>query len=159
MPDTPDLQKHFGQPSGQQPGCGFPVAHLLALCDAASGLIIDLLASPWWLHDLTRISELHPHLRPGDVLVADRGFCSYAHLALLFKQITHAVLRVHQLGRGVRGVAGISGVAGAALSRRRAGLPHTHGDAGNDAACSRATARTACGRNLWCLRWCIIWCV
>ncbi|MBV8488743.1 MAG: hypothetical protein JO161_10735, partial [Planctomycetaceae bacterium] len=31
MPDTPELQEHFGQPSGQQPGCGFPVAHLLAL--------------------------------------------------------------------------------------------------------------------------------
>lgn len=96
MPDTPDLQKHFGQPSGQKPGCGFPVAHLLALCDAATGAIIDLLASPWWLHDLTRMNELHPQLRPHDVLVADRGFCSYAHLALLFKQETHAVLRVHQ---------------------------------------------------------------
>ena len=25
MPDVPELQKHFGQPSVQQPGCGFPV--------------------------------------------------------------------------------------------------------------------------------------
>ena len=31
MPDTPDLQEHFGQPGAQKPGCGFPVAHLLAL--------------------------------------------------------------------------------------------------------------------------------
>jgi len=31
MPDTPELQAHFGQPGGQQPGCGFPVAHLMAL--------------------------------------------------------------------------------------------------------------------------------
>lgn len=96
MPDTPDLQKHFGQPSSQKPGCGFPVAHLLALCDAATGAIIDLLASSWWMHDLTRVGELHPHLRGGDVLVADRGFCSYAHLALLFVQKVHAVFRVHQ---------------------------------------------------------------
>ena len=27
MPDTPELQKEFGQPGGQKPGCGFPVAH------------------------------------------------------------------------------------------------------------------------------------
>lgn len=96
MPDTPGLQKHFGQPSGQQPGCGFPIAHLLALCDAATGTIIDLLASSWRIHDLTRTAELHPHLRGGDVLVADRGFCSYAHLALLFMQKVQTVFRVHQ---------------------------------------------------------------
>lgn len=96
MPDTPDLQKHFGQPSAQKPGCGFPVAHLLALCDAGTGAIIDLLASPWRIHDLTRMGELHPHLRDGDVLVADRGFCSYAHLALLFMRKVQVVFRVHQ---------------------------------------------------------------
>ncbi|MDY7107405.1 MAG: hypothetical protein SYC29_02095 [Planctomycetota bacterium] len=36
MPDTPALQKHFGQPSGQKRGCGFPVAHLMALCDLST---------------------------------------------------------------------------------------------------------------------------
>jgi hypothetical protein len=29
MPDTPELQDHFGQPGGQRPGCGCPVAHFL----------------------------------------------------------------------------------------------------------------------------------
>ena len=43
-----------------------------------------------------RWSELHPELRPGDVLVADRGFCSYAHLALLVQAGVHAVFRIHQ---------------------------------------------------------------
>ena len=31
MPDTPVLQTHFGQPGNQAKGCGFPVAHILAL--------------------------------------------------------------------------------------------------------------------------------
>ena len=31
MPDTPELQAHFGQPGGQAKGCGFPIAHILAL--------------------------------------------------------------------------------------------------------------------------------
>ena len=34
MPDTPELQRRFDQPTEQKPGCGFPVAHLLALFDA-----------------------------------------------------------------------------------------------------------------------------
>jgi Transposase DDE domain len=33
-------------------------------------------------------------LAPGDVLVADRGLCAYAHLALLAQASVHAVLRV-----------------------------------------------------------------
>ena len=43
MPDTPALQKHFGQPTGQRKGCGFPVAHLLVLFEAASGRLLDVL--------------------------------------------------------------------------------------------------------------------
>jgi hypothetical protein len=95
MPDTPALQHHFGQPTGQRPGCGFPVAHLLVLFDVHTGLLIDLLASSWRIHDLTRAHELHPHLRAGDLLIADRGFCSYAHIALLRRQGVHGLLRVH----------------------------------------------------------------
>jgi hypothetical protein len=83
MPDTPELQRRFGQPTEQKPGCGFPVAHLLMLFDAYSGMLVDVLASSWRLHDLTRVDELHPHLQHDDVLVADRGFASFAHVALL----------------------------------------------------------------------------
>uniref|UniRef100_UPI0013ECC8CB transposase n=1 Tax=Paludisphaera soli TaxID=2712865 RepID=UPI0013ECC8CB len=36
-----------------------------------------------------------PHLGPGDVLVGDRGFCSFLHLALLAARGAHAVFRVH----------------------------------------------------------------
>ncbi len=37
-----------------------------------------------------------PLLMAGDVLVADRGFCSFAHLALLMAKEAHAVFRLHQ---------------------------------------------------------------
>lgn len=95
MPDTPALQKRFDQPTEQKPGCGFPVAHLLALFDAYTGMLVDVLASSWRIHDLTRVGELHPHLGVGDLLVADRGFCSFAHLATLVGQGIHAVIRLH----------------------------------------------------------------
>ena len=64
---------------------GFPIAHLLALFHAGTGMVLHLLAAPLRTHDLSRVVALHPDLRPSDVLVADRGFCSYPHLALLVK--------------------------------------------------------------------------
>ena len=96
MPDTESLQAAFGQPGGQKKGCGFPTAHLLAMVDATTGMILDILASPLRTHEMSKVSSTHSKLRPGDVLVADRGFCSYAHLALLFQRGLHAVLRIHQ---------------------------------------------------------------
>jgi hypothetical protein len=96
MPDTPELQEHFGQPRGQRPGCGFPVAHILALFHAGTGFLLEVLAAPWHTHDMAQVASLHPTLRPGDVLVGDRAFCSFAHLALLRHQSLHAVFRVHQ---------------------------------------------------------------
>jgi len=95
-PDTPELQEHCGQPSGQRPGCGFPVAHLLALFHASTGFLLEVLAAPWNTHDMAEVATLHATLRPGDVLVGDRAFCSFAHLALLRQQGLHAVFRVHQ---------------------------------------------------------------
>jgi hypothetical protein len=94
MPDTPVLRRHFGQPTGQKKGCGFPVAHLLVLFDAGTGMLLDILVSSWRMHDLTRMAELHPHLQPGDVLVGDRAFCSYAHVALLWQPGVFVVLRM-----------------------------------------------------------------
>ena len=96
MPDTPALQRHFGQPSGQKKGCGFPVAHLLVLFEAARGRLLDVLVSSWRIHDLTRVAELHRWLSPGDVLVGDRGFCSYAHLAQLWQPGVLVLFRMHQ---------------------------------------------------------------
>src|SRR5215475_881031 len=40
MPETPALQDAFGQPNVQQPGCGFPVARLLELLHAGTGVLL-----------------------------------------------------------------------------------------------------------------------
>lgn len=96
MPDTPVLQSHFGQSGQQQPGCGFPSAHLLAMFDAATGLLIKALALPLRTHDMSQVTKLHPELSPGDVLIGDRGFSSYAHMALILRANLHGVFRIHQ---------------------------------------------------------------
>jgi hypothetical protein len=95
-PDTPELQAHFGQPGNQKPGCGFPVARILAMFHAGTGFLLDVVAAPLRTHEMAHVGEIHPTLKPGDVLVADRGFCSFAHLALLTRRGVHAVLRMHQ---------------------------------------------------------------
>ena len=96
MPDTPELQASFGQSGSQAPGCGFPTAKILALFHAGTGLLIDVIANPLRSHEMASVAAIHPAIGRGDVLIGDRGFCSYAHLAMLVGRGIHAVFRVHQ---------------------------------------------------------------
>lgn len=99
MPDTPDLMTHFGQASCLEPGCAFPVAHVLTLFDAQSSLLVDIAVSPIRTGDLTRMPQMHRHLRPNDLLIGDRIFSSYAHFATLQALGVHALCRAHQSRR------------------------------------------------------------
>ena len=95
-PDTPDSQKAFGQPKACKPGCGFPVPKLLGLFDAFSGLIVQVLAFPLYTHEQSKVWKLHQMLGPGDLLVGDRGFCSFVHLTMLFCRGVFGLFRIHQ---------------------------------------------------------------
>jgi hypothetical protein len=96
LPDTEELREVFGQPGGQAVGCGFPVAHLLVQFDARAGYLLKAIPSPLRTHDLAKATALHRDLRPGDLVVGDRAFCSYAHLALLRGRGLHGLFRAHQ---------------------------------------------------------------
>ena len=96
MPDTPQLQKAFGQPGQQRQACGFPVAHILCLFHVGSGLIRDCILSLLRTHDMAKAGQLHPQLRVGDIVVADRAFENYVHAALLIGQGLHLLTPVHQ---------------------------------------------------------------
>jgi len=89
MPDTPALQAHFGQPTGQRAGCGFPVAHLLALLDLPTGMLAQPVAAPVYTSDLHDLPALHQQMRRGDVLLGDDFFSNYGHVALLREQNGH----------------------------------------------------------------------
>jgi len=77
MSDVPALQGHFGQPAGQRPGCGFPVAHWVALFDLATGMLLRVAAGPMRAHDMAKTPEAEAGVAPGDVVLGDREFCSY----------------------------------------------------------------------------------
>ena len=105
--DTSELRRHFGLWPGGKEGVAYPMGKLLGLLDAATGLFVQVLAFPVLVHDLSRIVELHPSLRAGDVLLGDRAFCSFAHFALLAGRGVFACCRLHQArkaGHGKRGV-------------------------------------------------------
>jgi hypothetical protein len=96
MPDTKELQEHFGQSGAQVKGCGFPIARWLALVHYGSGLFQKVLTAPLRMHDMSRVTQLHPELQAGDVLLGDCAFCSFPHLALLISAGIHGILRAHQ---------------------------------------------------------------
>jgi DDE family transposase len=96
MPDTDELREHFGQPGGQAAGCGFPTAHWLALVHFGSGLFQKVITAPLRTHDLNGVAQLHPELEAGDVVLGDRAFGSYGHVALLVLRGLHGIFRAHQ---------------------------------------------------------------
>jgi hypothetical protein len=96
MPDTEELRRFFGQPTGQASGCGFPVAHLMALFDAKRGYLLEATAQPLFTHDLSQVPDMHARLQAGDVQVGDRALGTYAHLALCKKRNLHGLFRAHQ---------------------------------------------------------------
>jgi hypothetical protein len=95
-PDTPDSQKAFGQPTGCKKGCGFPVPKVLGLFDAFSGLLVQVMGFALYTHEQSKVWMLHPLLGVGDLLVGDRGFCSFVHLAMLSLRQVHGLFRIHQ---------------------------------------------------------------
>src|SRR5690606_31470200 len=52
--------------------------------------------APWNTHDMADAAKLHALMDDGDVLVGDRAFGSFAHLALLLQQNLHGLFRLHQ---------------------------------------------------------------
>jgi putative transposase len=96
MPDTQDLQKAFGQPPMQKAGCGFPVAHLLALFHVGTGMLVRVVAAPLRTGDMALAKFVHGELQSGDIVLADRAFGSFGHLAALAAMGAHGVFRIQQ---------------------------------------------------------------
>lgn len=96
MPDTPANQAVYPQESQQKPGCGFPLLRLVSVGSLGSGAIVDFVAYSQRSHDIQLFDQLRPDLRRNDLLVGDRGFCSYAQLALLQAAGVQGLFRLHQ---------------------------------------------------------------
>jgi hypothetical protein len=112
MPDTPENQHVYPQHRGQKPGCGFPVMRVVALFSLATGVLLDLAKASLRIAEQPLFRTLWHRLAPGDVVLGDRGFCSYAALFALAQRGVDSVVRTHprrtrlslvrRLGRGDR---------------------------------------------------------
>jgi len=96
MPDTPALQKKYGQPGAQAPGCGFPLMHLMAMFQASTGFLMSIVSAPYRTHDMPQAKKTHSSLEANDILVGDRGLSSFVHLALLGLRGVFGLFRTHQ---------------------------------------------------------------
>jgi hypothetical protein len=96
MPDTRANQKIYPQSQRQKPGCGFPVIKLVATFSLASGAILGFVKGT--LHDAERIlfKDLWDLFEPGDVVLADSAFCSYADYYFLSQRRIDCVMANHQ---------------------------------------------------------------
>ena len=96
MPDTPANQQSWPQSSTQKEGLGFPCMKLTGIFSLASGALEDYAAGTLHQHESVLFRSLWDHLEKGDVMLGDRGFCSYGALAGLARRGIDSVLRLHQ---------------------------------------------------------------
>ena len=96
MPDTPLNQEAYPQPSSQKPGCGFPLLRLVGLFSLASGALLHWAKDSLHIHETHLFRRLWDFLEKNDILLADRGFCSYYAISELQKRGVDSVIRLHQ---------------------------------------------------------------
>ncbi|MGD0094779.1 MAG: IS4 family transposase [Planctomycetota bacterium] len=95
-PDTPKNQRAYPQSASQKPGCGFPLIRLVGVFSLSTGVLLDYAKGNKHQHELRLLWKLLDQFKPGDLAVADRGFCSYVLLAVLLKLGVASLFRLHQ---------------------------------------------------------------
>lgn len=96
LPDTPENQVVFPQPSNQKAGCGFPVMQFGALMNLCNGAWEQFVVSEMTVHDHKLLDILMPYIGPDEVWLGDRAFGSYEMMARTTSQGSWAVTRLHQ---------------------------------------------------------------
>lgn len=107
LPDTRKNQRAYPQSSSQAPGCGFPFLKLVGLFSLSTGSLLGYVTGNKHQAELPLFYKLWDWLKPGDLLLADRGFASYVVLALVERLGVAGLFRLHQarptdLCKGIR---------------------------------------------------------
>lgn len=99
LPDTPANQAAYPQMASQQPGLGFPIVRLVVLLGLATAALLGAALAPYAGKETSEgalLRGLFAQLAAGDVLVADRHYCSYWLVALARALGVDVVFRLHQ---------------------------------------------------------------
>lgn len=99
MPDTDANQQAYPQQASQKEGIGFPIARACTILSLATACVLDLAIGPYAgkeTGETALLRGLLGSLRTGDVLVADRFYCSFMMIALLLGRGVDVCARLHQ---------------------------------------------------------------
>ena len=96
LADTPANQLEYPQPSGQKPGCGWPVMQAVGLYDLDTGALLRVAESAQADHEASWFQvDLIDSVREEDIVLTDRGFCSFLNFGLILGRGADALARLH----------------------------------------------------------------
>jgi hypothetical protein len=98
MPDTPENQEVWPQHDGQDDGVGFPLMRVVALISLATAGVIDFAFGAYKgkeTGELALARELLRSLAGGDIVLADRYYCSYFFICMLLEHGVDIITRQH----------------------------------------------------------------
>jgi hypothetical protein len=96
LDDTEANLKYYKYAACQKPGCGFPVMQQVALMDLGSGTVVDAIETA---HDEGESplfeAGLRHQIEEGDVLLADRAYCSFVNIVRVLEAGADALMRLN----------------------------------------------------------------
>jgi putative transposase len=97
-PDTKANQRVYPQSSSQQPGLGFPLIRMVVVMSLATALLCGLALGPYSgkeTGETALLRHLLDELAAGEVIVADRYYCSYWLVVMAWQRGVNVVFRMH----------------------------------------------------------------
>ena len=98
LPDTAANQQRYPQQNAQQPGLGFPVARIVGIMCLASGALLQAAMGAFkgkGASEHALLRQLMDSFELGDVVLADRYYCSYFLIALFMAKGADIVFQQH----------------------------------------------------------------
>jgi putative transposase len=98
MPDTPANQQEYPQQRSQKKGCGFPIMRCVMMFCLATGAALDIATAPYrgkQTGENSLLQKIIDLLRPGDILLADRYYATFANIHRAYREGYDLVMRSH----------------------------------------------------------------
>jgi hypothetical protein len=100
LPDTPANQAAYPQQATQEPGLGFPILRMVVLLSLATACLLGMAVAPYQgkeTGETALLRGLLAEVNAGDVLLADRYYCTYWLVAMAQARGIEVVFRMHHL--------------------------------------------------------------
>ena len=93
LPDTPQNQSEYPQPTAQKKGCGTPVMYVSALMDLATGAMLWAETIGRSGHEQKLFRLLWKRIGRGEIVLGDSAYCTFGLLAGMARRSIDCVIR------------------------------------------------------------------